>query len=245
MNESEIKTLKIWLEQAKKVHDDLENYREKIVSSAPVRLCNDLTKKVNDTLLKGDASLNIKPIYSWEGANGCSGPYAEGIDVISKLSEIISVIKAMLPEDIAKKYAERKKHINIFLSHGRNEVPLLKMQRFIEALGLNPLVVKEEPSRGQSVGETVEEYMSKSKCVILLATAEQEIKGKWHTGENIINEEGLAKKYVGNNIIYLLEDKVSEIPSNFREKIYERFSNENMTDAFIKVAKELNAFGLI
>lgn len=80
---------------------------------------------------------------------------------------------------------------------------------------------------------------------LLLATAEQEVGGKWHTGENIINEEGLSKKYVGKNIIYLLENKVSVIPSNFREKIYEKFSNENMTEAFIKVVKELNAFGLI
>jgi len=186
-----------------------------------------------------DKTYNIGKISYW-GEQG--DKYASRSDVIAKLSQIIGITEALSsPTEIAR----GGKKSNIFISHGKKREPLLQMQRFIESLGLNPIVVKEEASKGGSISQAVEENMKKSQCVILLSTADVQAKDGWHANENVINEEGWAKKYVNEKIIYLLEDKVDATPSNYQEKVYEKFSENNMTEAFIKVAKELRAFGLI
>jgi hypothetical protein len=60
----------------------------------------------------------------------------------------------------------------------------------------------------------------------------------------VLHEIGLAQEKLGNRIIYLKEDGCI-FPSNVSPKIWENFSQTNMEQAFIKVAKELRAFGVI
>jgi predicted nucleotide-binding protein len=234
------KKINLILSQAKRLIEQLSVLDEPTISESTVEICDRLV----DELLQIDSSdktYNVGRARSWTGGNG-RDRYAYKSDIVSKLSQIIGITETLSAPTESTKTKEK---LNVFISHGKKREPLLQMQRFIEALGLNPLVVKEEASKGGSINQVVGEYMSKSKCVILLSTADVNAKDGWHANENVINEEGLAKKYVNNNIIYLLEDKVDKTPSNYQEKVYEKFSEDNMTDAFIKVAKELHAFGLI
>lgn len=163
---------------------------------------------------------------------------ANSTDVLSKLSEILGSIEPHLAPQSSRKGR------NIFIGHGRKMGPLERVERFIEALGHNPLVVKEQPSKGKSIGQAVEGYLQSSECAILIFTAEVEKEGAWHAGENVINEEGLSRKYVGERIIYLVEQGVT-LPTNFKEKVYGSFQENDMTDAFIKIARELKALGML
>lgn len=132
----------------------------------------------------------------------------------------------------------------IFISHGRNTKPLSVVLEFVQALGLQPIVAEREASEGRSVHETVRELVHACDCAIVIATAEHQVGQTWRTSENVVNEVGLAQEALQDRVIYLKEDKV-QLPSNFREKVYETFTQQSMDKALIKIAKELRAFGFI
>jgi predicted nucleotide-binding protein len=133
---------------------------------------------------------------------------------------------------------------NIFISHGRDSKALQKLERFIRTLGLNPIIVKNEPSRGGAVDDVIEENMKKCACAVILATKDDEVGGRWQPRPNVIHEIGLGQEKLKNSLIYLKEHGC-EFPSNVSPKIWENFTQENMEDAFLKVVKELRAFGIV
>jgi predicted nucleotide-binding protein len=114
------------------------------------------------------------------------------------------------------------------------------------ALGVTPIIVEEQPSEGRSKDKNVEYYLKQCNCAVILAT-KGDIDGQ--TGEfiprgNILNEVGRCQEILPNRMVYLLEEGV-KFPTNIDEKVWERFTKESMDKAFIKIAKELRAFGLI
>jgi predicted nucleotide-binding protein len=133
-----------------------------------------------------------------------------------------------------------------FIAHGGESAARDKLKDFLTALGVTPIIVEEQPSEGRSKDKNVEYYLKKCDCAIILA-AKGDIDGR--TGEfiprgNILNEVGRCQEILPNRMVYLLEEGV-KFPTNIDEKVWERFTKESMDKAFIKIAKELRAFGLI
>ena len=133
-----------------------------------------------------------------------------------------------------------------FIAHGGRSPALTKLCDFLPALGVKPLVVEDEPSEGRSIGAQVTWFLDRCDCAIVLAT-KGDIDG--NTGEfiprgNVLNEIGRFQERFSKRIVYLIESG-TKFPTNISEKVWERFTQDNMEMAFIKVAKELTAFGLI
>jgi predicted nucleotide-binding protein len=133
-----------------------------------------------------------------------------------------------------------------FVAHGGKSVIRDKLESFLMALGVTPIIVEEQPSEGRSKDKNVEHYLKQSDCAIILAT-KGDVDGQ--TGEfiprgNILIEIGRCQEILPDKIIYLLEEE-AKFPTNIDEKVWERFTKESMDKAFIKIAKELRAFGLI
>ncbi len=133
-----------------------------------------------------------------------------------------------------------------FIAHGPMSNSLESLRRFLTTLGIQPLVIEEEPSEGRSVNEQVEFYLEEADCAIVLGTADdKELKdGKLYPRRNVCIEIGRFQERFPNRIIYLLEEGTS-LPANVNEKVHERFSQGSMDKAFIKTALELRAFGLL
>jgi len=133
-----------------------------------------------------------------------------------------------------------------FIAHGGESPARDKLEDFLVALGVTPIIVEEQPSEGRSKDKNVEHYLKQCDCAIILAT-KGDVDGR--TGEfiprgNILNEIGRCQEIFPNRMVYLLEEGV-KFPTNIDEKVWERFTEESMDKAFIKIAKEFCAFGLI
>jgi predicted nucleotide-binding protein len=133
-----------------------------------------------------------------------------------------------------------------FIAHGGESAARDKLEDFLTALGVIPIIVEEQPSEGRSKDKNVEYYLKQCDFAIILAT-KGDIDGR--TGEfiprgNILNEVGRCQEIFPNRMIYLLEEG-AKFPTNIDEKVWERFSGECVDKTLIKVAKELRAFGLI
>lgn len=134
----------------------------------------------------------------------------------------------------------------IFIAHGGQTEALTKVQIFLDILGITPLVAEEKPTEGRSVDQQVQWCLDNSDCAIILGTADdKDLKdGKLYPRRNVHIEMGRVQERFPERVIYLLEEGPS-FPSNIAEKVYERFTQGNMEKAFLKVAKELKAFGVI
>ena len=134
----------------------------------------------------------------------------------------------------------------VFIAHGGDSPALTKLKSFLEALGVEPLIVEEQASEGRSVGENVDWYARQADCAIILA-ARGDIDGK--TGRfiprgNVLIEIGKSQELFKDRIIYLLQAG-TKLPTNINEKVRARFTSQNMDNAFIKIAKELKKFGIL
>ncbi len=132
----------------------------------------------------------------------------------------------------------------VFISHGKPSQALTKLERFIRAMGLEPVIVVHGPSEGMSVDALVDKRMSDSDCAIILATRDDQVGPHYQPRPNVIHEIGLAQEKLNNKVVYLKESGC-EFPSNVRPKVWETFTQDNMEAAFEKVIKELRSFGLI
>lgn len=133
-----------------------------------------------------------------------------------------------------------------FIAHGGESAARDKLEDFLTALGVTPIIVEEQPSQGRSKDKNVEYYLKQCDCAIILAT-KGDVDGQ--TGEfiprgNILIETGRFQEILPGRMIYLLEEG-AKFPTNIDEKVWERFGEDCVDKALIKVAKELRAFGLI
>ncbi len=132
----------------------------------------------------------------------------------------------------------------VFISHGTETPALARIERYVRALGLNPIIVGREPSEGMAVDDLVEKRMGEADCAIILATANEEVAGRKQPRPNVIHEIGLAQELLDNKVIYLKEIGC-DFPSNVGPKVWENFTQQNLESAFEKIGKELRAFGLL
>ena len=159
------------------------------------------------------------------------------------LKSIIQKYEILGIEEKPAVIAERPK---VFIAHGGESPSLNKLREFLEALGVEPLVVEEQPSEGRSVGENVDWYARQADCAIILAT-KGDIDGK--TGRfiprgNVLIEIGKSQELFKDRIVYLLQAG-TKFPTNISEKVWGRFTTQRMDDAFIKIARELKKFGIL
>jgi len=138
----------------------------------------------------------------------------------------------------------RELPVRAFISHGKKSVALNKLAQFLGALGIEPLIVKEQPSLDKTVDDKVNYYLSQADFVVILATGDDEFEGKLHPRQNVIHEIGLVQKTHAGKIIYLLEEG-TEFPSNISPKVWESFKQRNMMDAFLSIVRELRAYGML
>lgn len=170
--------------------------------------------------------------------------YQKGLDQAEGLLQSqLTLIQTHSVEEMKQKEIPSK-GVDVFISHGKKTYLLGEVKEFVRALGLNPIVVMREPSKGRSVNTAVDDYMKCCKCAIILATCDDEIEDHFQPRQNVIHEIGKAEEIFGQNIIYLLEEG-ARLPSNVSEKVWEGFTQEDISPALMKIAKELTAFGFI
>ncbi len=139
---------------------------------------------------------------------------------------------------------DRKKSPKAFISHGKEGGALLKLEKFLKELGIQPILVKDQPNLDRTVSKKVEDYLGEADFVIILATGDDKVEGKMQPRPNVIHEIGLAQKTHAGKIIYLLENG-AEFPSNIKPKVYESFARQSMDEAFIAIVREISKLGFL
>jgi len=146
---------------------------------------------------------------------------------------------------------ERNK--NIFVVYGHDEVAKTQLEAMLRRWDLQPLILDQLVSSGNTIIEKLEEYISKASFGIVLATPDdigfqkgKEDDKKCRVRQNVVLEMGMLLAKLGRSKVAILLKNIEEMekPSDINGLIYIPFIND-VAETTVNLAKELSKHGYI
>lgn len=160
---------------------------------------------------------------------------------VDLIKEDLSILKtdALAPQ--AKKETDK-----IFIVHGHNSEAKVSVARTLEKLGLEPIILHEQPNGGKTIIEKFEKYSDVGFAIVLLTNddigrAKSESTENNRARQNVILEMGYFIGKLGRDKVCPLYIKGVELPSDLYGLLYTEI-DESETWKF-KLAKEIKAAG--
>lgn len=147
-----------------------------------------------------------------------------------------------------------KTHLNqrpnsVFVVHGRDEAAKTRVARFIERLGLEAVILHEQPNRGQTIIEKFEQNAANVGFAVVLLTSddigapkETPEAAKPRARQNVLLELGYFCASLGRHKVCVLYEEGVEIPTDYLGVVYTPF--DGAEGWHLKLAKEMRAAGL-
>jgi predicted nucleotide-binding protein len=130
----------------------------------------------------------------------------------------------------------------VFISHGHDEVAKLRLKDFIrERLGMEPVILAEQPDLGLTVVEKLEKYGPECDFALIILTADdQTASGGARARQNVTHELGFFHGVLGRDRVLLLKQAGVELFSNISGLIYKEFERDSIASVFedIRIALE-------
>ena len=131
----------------------------------------------------------------------------------------------------------------VFIVHGHNEAVNQDVARTIEKLGLEAIILREQPNSGQTIIEKFESYANTVNFAVILLTADDQMleTNTYRARQNVIFEMGYFMGALGrSHVMCLLQDKV-EKPGDIDGVVY---TSIDITGVWkYSLVKELKACG--
>lgn len=155
------------------------------------------------------------------------------------------------PETYKAKINKEKSVMNnkkVFIVHGHNENIRDKVDAFVRRIGLEPVILCNEASRGQSILEKIISYSDVGFALVLYTGCDEgRLKGskeviKPRARQNVVFEHGYMIAHLSKDkVVALLEDNSIETPGDYAGVVYIKLSD---SDWETQVKRELHAAGI-
>ncbi|MBN1918198.1 MAG: nucleotide-binding protein [Verrucomicrobia bacterium] len=137
----------------------------------------------------------------------------------------------------------------VFVVHGRNEVTRERVARYLEKLGLEPVILHEKPNAGRTIIEEFIDYSDASFAVILLTgddvgrlASDPGDREKPRARQNVIMELGFFLGKLGRKNVCALYEPGVGIPSDYQGVLFVELDEHNGWKPLL--ARELKAAGI-
>jgi predicted nucleotide-binding protein len=165
-------------------------------------------------------------------------------------------IKAALTDETASAAvaaATRPASLNrVFVVYGHDTTARGHLEAMLRRWGLEPLILDQLPSEGQTVIEKLESYTSDVGFAVVLATPDDEGYRVGHQDEkayrarqNVVLELGMLLSLLGRKRVAILlkQQENMERPSDIQGLIYIPFKDDLQKEVSVLLAKEMNIQG--
>ena len=144
---------------------------------------------------------------------------AKGIiqSAVDALTESVSEANEEASQ-LVETYAPKK----VFIVHGHAEAVNQEVARTIEKLGLEAIILHEQPNTGKTIIEKFEEYAKDVNFAVILLTADDKIEGEdfFRARQNVVFEMGYFMGALGRrNVMCILQENV-EKPGDIDGVVY-------------------------
>jgi predicted nucleotide-binding protein len=159
--------------------------------------------------------------------------FAAGIPrTVTMLQSLIETVKertdaARLVAGKVTEIGARTQSVEVFIVHGHAEGPRESVARFVERLGLRPIILHEQASEGRTIIEKIERHSEVGYTVVLLtgddrgglreaAPASYQPRAR----QNVVLELGYFLGRLGRRHVCVLHEPGVEIPSDYDGVVY-------------------------
>ena len=173
--------------------------------------------------------------------------YREGLrSAEAMLKSMIEEIEKYWEDTPTASIEKTTNYGRIFLIHGRDEAARETVARFLERLGLDPVILAEQPSGSQTIIEKVEAHADVGYAVALLTAddvgsrlGDDAVQPR--ARQNVIFELGYFIGRLGRKRVCVLTKGQPEIPSDYSGVVYIPMASDAWK---IELIKELKAADL-
>ncbi len=171
------------------------------------------------------------------------------VNVQGKLQE---EVKAILSISEPTETGEPQVSNEVFIVYGHDEGCRNQLEVMLRRWGLEPLILDQLPSEGQTVIEKLEKYISVVNFAIVLATPDDEghrsdrpDEKAYRARQNVVLELGMMLSLLGRKRVAILlkQQENMERPSDIQGLIYIPFKDNLQKEAGPLLAKEMAAQG--
>ncbi len=157
-----------------------------------------------------------------------------------------------------KKLLENKKdscttNRKVFVVYGHDQVARTQLEAMLRRWDLEPLILDQLESMGNTIIEKLEEYMPQASFGIVLATPDdigyakdKEETKKYRVRQNVVLELGMLLSQLGRTKVAILLKNIEDMekPSDIQGLVYLPFTND-VKETTIDLAKEMNKNGYV
>lgn len=180
--------------------------------------------------------------------------YREGVrDAVIKLKTVIELLQERLEKLPSAPVSEsvpapRQSGNRVFIVHGRDEAAKEMVARFVAKLGLEPLILHEQPNAGRTIIEKLEGHLDVDFAIVLLTP--DDVGGLAGAGladlqsrarQNVVLELGLFLGALGRKRVCALHKGDLELPSDFDGVVYVSMDDGSWR---LLLAREMKEAGL-
>ncbi|MGZ4159400.1 MAG: TIR domain-containing protein [Neobacillus sp.] len=150
-------------------------------------------------------------------------------------------------DDTKTSLISSEKGSQIFIVHGHDNEMKQSVARFIEKLGLEPIILHEQSDEGRTIIEKFEDSSSRAFFAIVLLSPDDfvsslanESQKMYRARQNVIFELGYFIGKLGRKSVFVLHKQIGnfEMPSDYAGVLYTPYDEESWK---FKLAKELKA----
>lgn len=159
---------------------------------------------------------------------------------------VFEATRETLPELEAKLPVKK----SVFVVHGHDEGAKQSVARFLENLGLKPVILQEQINQGMTVIEKFEKFASRAGFAVVLMTPDDvgyakgnEQQAKDRPRQNVVLELGYFTALLGREKTYVLLKGDVEVPSDILGLAYEPMDSREGWK--IGLSRELKAAGFV
>lgn len=158
-----------------------------------------------------------------------------------------SEVEAILSNPVSGKVANKK----VFVVYGHDTNARTQLEAMLRRWDLEPLIIDQLVSSGQTIIEKLEEYTNQVSFGIVLATPDDigyprsdETKKQYRARQNVVLELGMLLAKIGREKVAILlsQSESMEKPSDINGLIYIPFK-DNVEEAKLSLAKEMQNNG--
>ena len=134
----------------------------------------------------------------------------------------------------------------VFIVHGHDDLAKIEVARFIEKLGLEAIILSEQPNGGKTIIEKIEDYANVGFAIVLYTPCDEgKVKGssdlKQRARQNVVFEHGFFIGRLGRNRVHALKKGEIELPNDISGVVYTPMDEAKAWQ--LEVAKEMKDVG--
>lgn len=238
------------LQKGKSDYSNWNDYNSEYLKQAFDRAFNEYKKKYDEAGTIFFGFVGGRPDSLSEKIKDFKDDVNYKVDNLKKLRAKSDLIKSAIQESsIISNNSIALDKSKVFIVHGHDEEAKTKTARFIEKLGLTPIILHEQASSSKTVIEKIETFSNVGFGIVLYTACDIGAKAgaspeyKSRARQNVVFEHGYLNGKIGReNVCALVKGEV-ETPNDISGVVYVKM---DIDDAWqMKLARELRNSGYI